>query len=73
MCGFGIQLEKRPHRFDQLYFRNQKEWDFWMNRVVKRDDGSTYGWGHILDYLGIEWRNPEQFNFGEQLTMEDIT
>lgn len=30
MCGFGIQLEKRPHRFDRLRERNYKEWDFWM-------------------------------------------
>lgn len=25
MCGFGIHLEKRPHRFDQLKERNPKE------------------------------------------------
>ena len=32
MCGFGIHLEKRPHRFDKLRERNQKEWEFWMYR-----------------------------------------
>lgn len=47
MCGFGIQLEKRPHRFDMLYKSNPAEWDFWMNKQ---------GWGHVLDYIGVEWR-----------------
>ena len=47
MCGFGIQLEKRPHRFDQLYMRNPKEWHFWMHEM---------GWGDVLDYIGTEWR-----------------
>lgn len=26
MCGFGIHMEKRPHRFDMLYKENPKEW-----------------------------------------------
>ena len=61
MCGFGIHLEKRPHRFDLLWESNQKEWEFWMNRVMKDSDGEWYGWGRILDYIGVEWRNPKQF------------
>lgn len=28
MCGFGIQLERRPHRFDRLRDENLKAWDF---------------------------------------------
>ena len=28
MCGFGIHMEKRPHRFDMLYKSNPKEWDW---------------------------------------------
>ena len=59
MCGFGIQMEKRPHRFDRLYERNPKEWDFWMNRCCKDEDGTPYGWGRVLDYIGIPWRNPK--------------
>lgn len=47
MCGFGIQLEKRPHRFDRLFQRNPREWAFWM---------IDQGWGKVLDYIGIEWR-----------------
>ncbi len=46
MCGFGIQMEKRPHRFDQLRERNEKEWRFWMYDM---------GWGEVLNYIGVEW------------------
>ena len=60
MCGFGIHMEKRPHRFDLLYERNPKEWDLWMNHVIQREDGTWYGWGHVLDYIGVEWRSPEK-------------
>lgn len=58
MCGFGIQLETRPHRFDRLYERNPKEWDFWMNRCCTDSEGNKYGWGKVLDYIGIPWRDP---------------
>lgn len=53
MCGFGIHIEKRPHRFDLLRERNEKEWRFWMYEV---------GWGRVLDYIGVEWEDvpPEQ-------------
>ena len=61
MCGFGIQLETRPHRFDRLYERNPKEWDFWMNKCCKDDNGELYGWGRVLDYLSIPWRDPEHY------------
>lgn len=51
MCGFGIHLDKRPHTFDLLYDRNPKEWEFWMYKV---------GWGDVLDYIGVEWRQDER-------------
>lgn len=51
MCGFGVQLEKRPNRFDRLYEDNPKEWDFWMNKM---------GWGDVLDYIGVGWRQTEK-------------
>lgn len=56
MCGFGIHFEARPHRFDRLRERNPKYWDFLMYRCVT-DESGTYGWGRVLDYLGIEWEN----------------
>ena len=55
MCGFGIQLEQRPHRFDQLYARNPKEWNFWMYRCDIDEDGNPCGWGRVLDYIGVHW------------------
>lgn len=56
MCGFGIHMEKRPHRFDKLYDRNPKAWDYWMNRCCTDENGNKYGWGLVLDYIGVEWR-----------------
>lgn len=57
MCGFGIQLEKRPHRFDFLREQNEKEWEFWMYRCCKDENGNPYGWGKVLDYIGIGWED----------------
>lgn len=71
MCGFGIQLELRPHRFDRLYERNPGEWEFWMNRCCVDDEGQPYGWGRVLDYIGIPWRDPEHWYLntsGQQLS-----
>lgn len=48
MCGFGIHMEKRPHRFDRLRESNPKEWQFWIY---------DQGWGKVLDYIGVEWDN----------------
>lgn len=62
MCGFGIQLEKRPHRFDRLRQRNIKEWDYWMNNCCVDEDGNAFGWGAVLDYLGIGWRDIPDVN-----------
>jgi hypothetical protein len=46
MCGFGIHIEARPHRFDRLREDNPKAWEFWM---------VTMGWGQVLDYIGVGW------------------
>lgn len=73
MCGFGIHMEKRPHRFDRLWERNPKEWEMWMDHVMQDDRGNWYGWGRVLDYIGVEWRDPEValINAAEQITMDD--
>ncbi len=56
MCGFGIHLEKRPHRFDQLKERNPKEWEFWMYKCcTDPDTGEKYGWARVLDYIGVKY------------------
>lgn len=69
MCGFGVHLEKRPHRFDMLRERNEKEWEFWMYRCcVDPKTGERFGWGRVLDYIGVRWEDkwepePEQLEF----------
>ena len=55
MCGFGIHLEKRPHRFDQLKERNPKEWHYWMYECCQDENGNKYGLAKVLDYIGIEY------------------
>lgn len=57
MCGFGIHMESRPHRFDLLRERNEKEWHFWMYDVCTDENGNHFGWGKVLDYIGVEWEN----------------
>ena len=55
MCGFGIHLEKRPHRFDILKESNQKEWEYWMYKCCTDDSGNQYGWASVLDYIGVSY------------------
>ena len=55
MCGFGIHMEKRPHRFDRLNEDNPREWNYWMNECCNDDNGEKYGWGRVLDYIGVRW------------------
>ncbi len=58
MCGFGIHLEDRPHRFDRLRENNPAEWAFWMYKCcTDPDTGDKYGWGRVLDYIGVEWED----------------
>lgn len=40
MCGFGVHIEKRPNRFDQLRHRNPKEWEMWMNHICQDETGN---------------------------------
>ena len=48
MCGFGIHVEKRPHRFDRLREKNPKVW----NHVMYEE-----GWGEVLSYIGVGWKD----------------
>lgn len=71
MCGFGVHLEKRPHRFDRLRERNYKEWEFYMYRCATDEHtGEKYGWGRVLDYIGVGWENePEGSEIPGQMEM----
>ena len=55
MCGFGIHLEKRPHRFDRLYIDNRKEWEYLMHRCCTDANGNQFGWAKVLEYIGVGW------------------
>lgn len=69
MCGFGIHMEERPHRFDKLRERNPKEWEFYMyNCCTDPKTGEKYGWGRVLDYIGVEWEDVPPV----QLTLFDM-
>lgn len=69
MCGFGVHLEKRPHRFDQLRKRNPKEWEYWMYRCCTDPaTGEKYGWGRVLDYIGVAWK--DEYQEVEQLELK---
>ena len=72
MCGFGIHMEKRPHRFDLLRARNFKEWEFWMYKCcTDQTTGEKYGWGRVLDYIGVEWED-EYIPNPTQITIFDL-
>lgn len=67
MCGFGIHLEERPHRFDILREDNPKEWEFYMKNCCTDENGNKYGWGKVLDYIGVGWEDIPP----EQMTIDD--
>ena len=60
LCCFGIHMEKRPHRFDALRERNPKEWAFWMYDM---------GFGDVLDYINVPWREKPYGNLDGQVSM----
>lgn len=62
MCGFGIHLEKRPHRFDLLRNQNPAEWEFWMKHVMQDENGEWYGFGRVLDYIGVGWEDDPEMD-----------
>lgn len=74
MCGFGIHMESRPHRFDRLRQDDPKQWDFWMNKVCVDENGERYGWGRILDYIGVEWKDSDYagLQMKGQICMDDF-
>ncbi len=74
ICGFGIHLEKRPHRFDRLRKEDEKAWYFWMYEVcIDEETGEHYGWGRVLDHIGVKWeddwsKRPKQVTMDEYLS-----
>ena len=34
------------------------EWAFWMYKCIKNEQtGEQYGWGKVLDYIGVGWED----------------
>lgn len=66
MCGFGIHLEKRPHHFDYLRETNPAEWEYQMYHIGRDIYGHEIGWGHVLDYIGVGWRDNPNGNLDGQ-------
>lgn len=72
MCGFGVHMEKRPHRFDLMRERNPKEWEFWMYRCcTDPETGEKFGWGRVLDYIGVGWETPPGLCPGQMSLFEE--
>ena len=72
MCGFGIHLDGRPHHFDLLREQNPKEWEFWMYRCCTDEKtGEKYGWGRVLDWIGVGWENRPDTDLVGQINLFD--
>lgn len=65
-----IHIEQRPHRFDRLREDNPKEWHYWMYECCTDSDGEKYGWGRVLDYIGVKWEDIPESN--EQISLFDM-
>ena len=75
MCGFGIHMEKRPHRFDRKRQENEREWRYLMYAMcIDKMTGEKYGWGRVLDYIGVKWEEPPevQMSFADVFTDEQM-
>ena len=57
MCGFGVHIQKRPHKFDILRKEHPEEWHRLMYDLVTDENGVRYGWGRVLDYVGVKWED----------------
>lgn len=71
ICGFGIHIEKRPHRFDVLHEENLKAWQYWMFDCCTDKNGKKYGWAKVLDYIDVdyEWENGRMMSLTGQMSL----
>lgn len=71
MCGFGVHMDKRPNKFDLLHDERPREWERLMTHLVQDENGEWYGWGKVLDYIGIGWENNPFTDCVGQMSMFD--
>jgi len=64
-------VELRNYRLvDLLREQNPKEWEFWMYRCcTDPETGEKYGWGRVLDYIGVGWENDPYTDCVGQMSM----
>lgn len=72
MCGFGVHMEKRPHRFDLLRESNPKEWELWMKHIYQDENGKWWGFGDVLDYIGVGWNDDPYGNLEGQIGFGEL-
>lgn len=47
----------------------RRAWEFWMYRCcTDPNTGEKYGWGRVLDYIGVEWEDIPTV----QMSLEDF-
>ena len=51
-CGFGVQCEKEPNRFQQMKITHPKQYDY----CIKPIEENGLGMGKVLDYIGIKYK-----------------
>ena len=46
-----------------------RAWEFWMYRCcTDKKTGEKFGWGRVLDYIGVEWEDVPPV----QMTLDDF-
>lgn len=63
-CAFQLSL------FDVLRESSPKEWEHWMRDCYTSPfTGERFGWGHVLDYIGVGWEGDPHGNVEGQLKL----
>ena len=45
---------------------------FWMYRCCTDENGEKYGWGRILDWIGVGWENLPDTDFPGQMSFDEL-
>ncbi len=66
----NAETAQRLHEWGQEKAMREQGWS--MYRCCKNPDGTPYGWGKVLDYIGIEWESAIGADFPEQMELEGM-
>ena len=53
-CCFGIQRERHPNRFQQMFYTHPQQWDYCINKM---------GIGDVLTFLGVPFRPSDEHEY----------